>query len=181
MSPFTKLLTIGCLLSGLWSYTGIVAQEPETKPAPPKVRVGTFDSRLVTTAYVRSPIFQRRLANMQAELKEAQASGDTNRVKQLQTEGPALQARIHKQGFSTWPIHDILETIKDQLPDIAEQANVDVLVSKWDIVFQRQDVETIDVTDRLVEPFSPTEETRKILASLRKQAPVPLDAFDKKK
>lgn len=180
MSPSTKMLTVCCLLSGLWS-TGLAGQEPETKSDPPKIRVGTFDSRLVTTAYVRSPIFQRRLANMQAELKDAQASGDAKRVKQLQAEGPALQALIHKQGFSTWPIHDILETIKDQLPDIAAQAKVDVLVSKWDIVFQRQDVETIDVTDRLVEPFSPSEETRKILASLRKRAPVPLDTFEKQK
>ena len=178
MSPLAKVFTVWFVLSALLPYTGISAQETETKPERSEVRVGTFDSRLVATAYVRSPLFRQRLAKMQAGLKDAKASGDEKRVKQLEAEGPALQDLIHKQGFSTWPVHDILETIKEELPEIAKQAKIDVLVSKWDVAFQRKDVELIDVTDLLVEPFSPTEETRKILASLRKQDPVPLDQLE---
>jgi hypothetical protein len=179
MRLFAKVLTVCCVLLGLSSYTSISAQEPKNKTDRSKVRVGTFDSRLVATAYVRSESFQRRLARMHADLKDAKASGDEKRVKQLEAEGPALQDLIHKQGFSTWPVHDILQTIKEQMPGIAEQARVDMLVSKWDVVFQRKDVEMIDVTDLMVEPFSPTEETRKVLASLRKQDPVPLAELKK--
>ena len=181
MRPFAKVFTVCCVLAALSSYTGISAQETEIKPDRSKVRVGTFDSRLVATAYVRSQSFQRRVAKMQADLKDAKAGGDAKRVKQLEAEGPALQDLIHKQGFSTWPIHDILQSIKEEMPAITKQAKVDMLVSKWDVVFQRKDVELIDVTDLMVEPFSPTEETRKILASLRKQDPVPLDQLKKHK
>lgn len=84
MRPFAKVFTVCCVLSGLSSYTGISAQETETKPDRSKVRIGTFDSRLVATAYVRSQSFQRRLAKMQADLKGAKAAGDEKRVKQLE-------------------------------------------------------------------------------------------------
>lgn len=84
MRPFAKVFAVCCALSGLSSYTGISAQETETKPARSMVRIGTFDSRLVATAYVRSQLFQRRLAKMQAELKGVKAAGDEKRVKQLE-------------------------------------------------------------------------------------------------
>lgn len=174
MRILATALSICCVISGLASYTEVAAEETKTES---KVRVGTFDSRLVATAYVRSESFQQRIAKMHADLKEAKASGDEKRVKQLEAEGPALQDLIHKQGFSTWPVHNILQTIEDKLPEIAKQAGVDVIVSKWDVVYQRQGVEPVDVTDLLVARFSPTEETRSILEGLRKKDPVPLDKF----
>ncbi|GAA4455591.1 hypothetical protein [Novipirellula rosea] len=179
MGLFAKLFAVGFVLLQLLSCPGISAQESDTKSEPSTVRVGTFDSRLVATAYVRSQAFQLRLAKMQSELKDAKASGDDKRAKQLEAEGQALQGQVHKQAFSTWPVHDILETIKEKMPEIAKQADVDLVVSKWDFVFLGTNVETVDVTDLLVEPFSPTDETRNILANLREQDPVPLDAIHK--
>ena len=116
---------------------------------------------------------------MQAELKEAKATGAEKLVKQLEAEGPALQDLIHKQAFSTWPVHDILKTIKAKIPDIAEKADVDVVVSKWDVVFQRSGAETVDVTNLLVAPFAPSEETREILDSLRITDPIPVEKLKK--
>jgi hypothetical protein len=86
-----------------------------------------------------------------------------------------LQDLIHKQGFSTWPVHDILQNIKGEIPDIAAKAHVDMIVSKWDVVFQRDGDETVDVTDLMVAPFTPNEETRKILDSLRRTDPIPTE------
>ncbi|WP_442511536.1 hypothetical protein SH528x_003217 [Novipirellula sp. SH528] len=181
MRLFAKFIAVGCVLSVLSSCPGISAQESETKSDPSRVRVGTFDSRLVATAYVRSQAFQQRLAKMQSDLKDAKASGDEKRIKQLEADGQALQGLVHKQAFSTRPVHDILETIKEKMPEIAKQAEVDVVVSKWDFVFLGKDVDAVDITDLMVEPFFPTDETLKVLASLRERDPVPLDEISKHK
>ncbi|MBP9903665.1 MAG: hypothetical protein KBH45_19590 [Verrucomicrobia bacterium] len=174
MKSFATCLSICCVISGLASYAAVAAEETK---AESKACIGVFDSRLVAIAYVRSESFQQRIAKMHVHLKEAKAAGDEKRVKLLEAEGPALQNLIHKQSFSTWPIHDILQTIKEKLPEIAKQDGVDVIVSKWDVEFQREGVEPVDVTDFLVALFSPTQETRNILEGLRKKDPVPLDKF----
>ena len=175
MTRFSASLFVCCLLSGLATCRPTSGQESDRSDDRMKLRVGTFDSRLIATAYVRSEAFERRLSEMRAELENAKAAGDQQRIKQLEAEGPALQKLIHQQGFSTWPVDDILATIKDELPGIAKQANVDLIISKWDIVFQRTGMNVVDITDLMVVPFGPDDETRKVLESLRKQAPVSLD------
>ena len=162
---------LACLISVSFLAPTAIAQDTDRS----KARIGTFDSRLVATAYVRSDKFGERLKAMQAELKKAKDAGNEKRVKQLEDEGPALQAIIHKQGFSTWPVHDILKTIHDELPKIAKEAKVDIIVSKWELVFQDDTIQPVDVTDHLVTLFKPDEATRGVLESLRKQDPVPLD------
>ena len=74
---------------------------------------------------------------------------------------------------------NILEQIEDQIPEIADRAGVDLVVSKWTIVYERPGLEFLDVTDLIVAPFDPDEETLKILGELRKQDPVPLQGLEK--
>ena len=179
MRQFANALTVCCILAVCASYSPIGAQDAKPSSDRSKLRVGTFDSRLIATAYVRSEAFKQRLAKMQADLKKAKASGAEKLVKQLEAEGPAFQDLIHKQGFSTWPVHDILQKIKAEIPDIAEKADVDLIVSKWDVVIQRNGAETVDVTDLMVAPFTPSEETRKILDSLRGTDPIPVEKLKK--
>jgi len=181
MKRIMSLFTVCCAVTALASYASVLADESETKPSEQKLRVGTFDSRLVAIAYARSEMFQRRVAKLHADHKEAKAAGNEKRVKQLETAGPALQELIEKQSYSTWPVDDILQTIKGKMPEIAKQANVDVVVSKWNVVFQRKGVDLVDVTDLMVKPFNPTEETRKILDSIRKKEPLPIDTLKKYK
>ncbi len=144
-----------------------------------QVRIGTFDSRAVAVAYVRSNKFQERMKGLMTELEKAKSEGKAEKVKQLEAAGPALQHVIHKQGFSTYPIDNILGLIKEKLPQIAEEADVDVMVSKWDLVYQNKDLKTIDVTKQLVGCFDPNEQTLKVIEELRKQDPVPLDDIKK--
>ena len=166
------------VLAGLAVYTtvgAVRAEQPEEKTSGSKVRVGTFDSRAVAVAYARSETFSRYIKGLRAEYEKAKAAGDSTRVSELEAEGPAQQELIHKQGFSTWPVDNILEQIKGKIPEIAKQAEIDVIVSKWDIVYQGSGVESIDVTDLMVKPFDPDEETLKMLKELQKQDPVPLE------
>jgi len=144
-----------------------------------KVRVGTFDSRAIAVAYVRSDTFNSYLKGLQAELEQAKAANDEKRVKELEAQGPEMQKLIHKQGFSIWPVNDILEHIKGKYPEIAEQADVDVIICKWDIVYQRSDAETVDVTKQMVKQFDPDEATLKVIEELLKKPPVPLEDLEK--
>lgn len=168
-------VVINVVLAGLAGYTTVGAQQSEENTSGSKVRIGTFDSRALAVAYARSEAFGHYMKGLRAEYEKAKAEGDEKRVKELEAEGPALQELLHKQGFSTWPVDNILEQIKGRIPEIAKQADVEVIVSKWDIVYQRSGLEFVDITDLMVKPFDPNEETLKILKELQNQDPVPLE------
>jgi hypothetical protein len=179
---------ITAILCGLAVFTTVFAQQSQEKAFGSKVRVGTFDSRALAMAYYRSDAFRRHMEGLRAEYEKAKEAGDEKRVKELEVESssptwpdsgwppsPAQQELIHKQGFSTWPVDNILEKIKGKIPEISKQADVEVIVSKWDVVYQRSDIEFVDVTDLMVKPFNPDEATLKIIKGIQKQDPVPLE------
>ena len=168
MNKLVCIAVAGFLTAGYSSVAD--ADEPAASP----VRIGTFDSRLVAIAYVRSDDFENHLRPLQPKLKKAKADGNEKLVKELGDQGKAMQDLIHKQGFSTWPIDDILKTMEDEIPGIAKKAKVDLIVSKWDIVYERKGIEYVDVTDRMVKRFDPSEETKKVLEEIKKKKPVPL-------
>jgi hypothetical protein len=163
------------VLAGLAMHTTVGAQESQDKTSGSKVRVGTFDSRAVAMAYYRSEAFIRQMKDLRADYEKAKAAEDEERIKELEVEGPAQQELMHKQGFGTWPVDNILEKIKGKIPEIARQADVDVIVSKWNIVYQGSGVELVDVTDLMVQPFDPDEETLKIVKDIQTMDPVPLE------
>ena len=167
-------LTIA-VLAGLAAHTTAADQQSREQGSGSKVRVGTFDSRALALAYYGSEAFHRQLNDMRAEHEKARAEGDEKRVKELDAAGSALQELMHKQGFSTWPVDAILETIKERIPEIAAQADVEVVVSKWDMVYQRSGVAFVDVTDLMVSAFDPDDETLKAIKDIQKQDPVPLE------
>jgi len=139
-----------------------------------KVRIGIFDSRAVAIAYAYSE--WNEVGAKIAELKKAKAAGDTKKIQELEAWGPAHQAKLHRQGFSTAPVDDILEHIKDKLPQIAKDANVIALVSKWDKKTLKcyKSAELIDVTDLIVAPFNPKEKQLKAIEQIKKKKPIPL-------
>ena len=171
----TCVLVIVAIGGGLMVYAAVGAQESQGKASGSEIRVGIFDSRAVAIAYFRSEAFNRPLKALRVEYKKAKAAGDEKRVKELDAQGPVLQALMHKQSFSTWPVDDILEKIKGKIPEIAKEAKVDIIVSKWDIVYQRAGVELVDVTDLMVKPFNPDEKTLKIIKEIQKIEPVLLE------
>lgn len=160
------------VLGGAAFYTTFGAQPSNENALESMVRVGTFDSRAVAMAYYRSEAFNREAKDLKAAHEKAKAAGDEKRVEELEQEGRAQQALMHKQGFGTWPVNNILAKITDELPGIATQAGVDIIISKWEIVYQRSGIEFIDVTDRIVRPFNPDARTLEIIHELQKLDPV---------
>lgn len=163
------------ILVGLAGACALSAAVQEAPPAHPRIVVGTFDSRAITIAHVHSKAFQDELAGLHAELARAQAEGDTERAAELEAYGPELQEKLHRQGFGTAPVDDIVARIADRLPEVAREAGVDVIVSRWVLAYRAPAAETVDVTDALVALFGPDEATWKSVHEIVRQEPVPLD------
>jgi hypothetical protein len=168
---------IGMLLGGLLVLM-LSAEAITMTRENPKIVVGTFDSRAIAVAYVQSDEFEDYLRMQQADvarvLERARAAGDEEFVVNLEGLGPAMQKRLHEQGFGTAPVDDIIARIEDRLPSIAEKAGVDMIVSKWNVAYQSPAAEFIDVTDLLAAEFNPDERTLKMIQSTVESEPVPL-------
>jgi hypothetical protein len=143
------------------------------------LRVGTFDSRAVAVAFVRSEMFEQDLRRMIEEHKQAKAAGDQEKVKKLEAQGQARQEQAHRRGFGTAPVDEILARIKDKLPSIAKRASVDVIISKWALTYSTPGTRFVDVTDLIIEPFEPDERTKRIIRELCAKPPIPLEEIEK--
>lgn len=163
------ILVLVCVVSGL---VGCGVNERES--IGPKVRLGIYDSRAVAIAFAHSE--WNGIDAKMAEMEKAKAAGDTKKIEELEEWGPAQQARLHRQGFSTAPVDDILEHIKDNLPQIAKDVNVIALVSKWDkkTLKRYKSAELIDVTDLIAAQFNPNEKILRTIEQIKKKKPIPL-------
>jgi hypothetical protein len=169
---------IGVLLGGLFVLT-LSAQEIATTGENPTVVVGTFDSRAIAVAYAQSDEFGDYLVAQQTDvaqvLERAKTAGHEALVAELNALGPAMQKRLHEQGFGTAPVDDILSRIEDKLPGIAEEAGVDVIVSKWTLTYLSPAAKFVDVTGLIAAEFDPDERTLKMIQATVETEPVPLD------
>lgn len=171
-------LGTGMLLGGLLVLT-LSAKATLSTGEKPTIVVGTFDSRAVAVAYVRSQAFSDYLRAQQGDvqrvLQRAREAGDDQLAAELEALGPAIQLRIHRQGFGTAPVDDILAHIEKRLPAIAEQAGVDVIVSKWNLVHSGPRAQFVDVSLLLATEFQPDEKTLAAIREIMTTQPVPTD------
>ena len=176
MKTLKIILLAGCT-AALFSITGQAADIDTNAAASGKVRIGTYDSRSLAIAYAGSTQFNQWLGNLRAEHDRAKAAGDQQRAAALEAEGKAQQKLMHMQGFSTAPVTNILDQIKDQLPSVKEQAGVSALVSKWDktALAAYPNAEKVDVTVALVTRLHPSELQRQRAMEILKHDPIPLD------
>jgi hypothetical protein len=158
------------------------AQDEAPPREQPTVVVGTFDSRAVAMASVRSGAFNEYLRAQQAAvaqaIERADAAGDVHLASDLRALGPAMQKRIHEQGFGSAPVDDILAKIEEKLPAIAKEAGVDVIVSKWTLTYSSPEARFIDVTELLAAEFDPDESTLRMIREIVTTEPIPLDELD---
>lgn len=169
-----------CALAGLAAHTAVGEDEqPEEKTSEAKLRVGIFDSRALAIAYGQSKVTQDKFKELRAERQEAKNAGDQKLAGEVQSRIEALRTSFYKQAHGIGPIANILEIIKDKIPGIAEEAKVDVIIRKWDIVYQRPDIEFVDVTDLMVKPFNPKDSTKVSIKSILANEPVPLNTLKK--
>lgn len=168
------LLVCGILPSVLYVATTAL---PRTQAAPPqsgRLRIGVFDSRGVALAYYNSPEAQSERKQMIADLAAAKAAKDQRRVDALMHEGPAVQSLMHYQVFSTASIPNVLELMTAELPKIARDARVSMIVSRWEVAFRATDVEYVDVTMEMAAVFKPTPALLEHIKTVGAKAPMGL-------
>jgi hypothetical protein len=166
-------LLLAVMVVALFTGTHAVPAQPATQPAAhPRaaLRVGVYDTRAVCVAGRNSRAFASAIDDLRHQLKDAQAAHDTARAEQVKQRGATLQTVRHLQAFSNAPVDDILADIKPQLPAIAVETDVDLIVARCD--FQSPDVELVDVTDQLVQAFHPDAQTLQAVAQVRKAKPM---------
>ncbi len=179
MRKLTESLLIVCMAVCAVVVPSPGASSAADAEASAPLRIGVFDSRAVAIAYAHTPAFRERISAMKAEYRRAKEAGDADLVAELEQRGESRQHLLHKQGFGTWPVDDILATIRDELADVARAAGVDVIVSKWQVVYQRPDAELVDITEFMVQPFDPGEDVMATVAEMKTVDPVPLDELEK--
>jgi hypothetical protein len=143
--------------------------------APAAIRVGTYDSRAIAVAWVSSNMHRQWLAQLVAERDKAKAVGDEKKVQEIQARGGAEQARVHEQGFSTASVAGLMEKIGQEIPGVAKDAGVVLIVSKWEVMYKDPAIEYVDVTMPLVRKFSADPRVIRTVTELMNQPPIPLD------
>jgi hypothetical protein len=143
---------------------------------PPKVRVGTFDSRVVALAYYRSALFAPSVQSWNDKMDKAKAEKNEKLIQELEAKAATDHNYGMLQVFSQLSIGDILEKVKDKLPQVAQEAGADMIVSQWEVVQKTPSVEIVDITSPLAKLFNPDEQTLKYIEGMleRKQPPIPL-------
>jgi hypothetical protein len=158
------------------------AGQAEETPAETVTRIGVYDSRSIAIAYAGTEIFSNKLQDLRKRHDEAKAAGDEELTAELAGKGHAMQELMHRQGFSTAPVDDILEHIKDKIPGIMESHGVNTIVSKWDeeALACHESAEQVDLTMELVMALNPNEVQAKHAREIMKTTPVPLEELEKK-
>jgi len=155
-----------CVLTG-----ATVSAQSQTN----RVRIGVYDSRAVAVAYAHSTEFRESMKSIQAEYQKAKAANDEMRIKRIESQMKLQQRRLHEQGFSTGSVATLVAKIKDALPGVAKKANVLVIVSKWELNYQSQDLEVVDVTEELVSLFHVSDKGREWAKAVGTKPPLPIE------
>ena len=143
------------------------------------LRVGVYDSRGIAIAYANSDYLANVIKEKQAALEQAKKDGDTEKVKEIEAWGPAQQAKAHRQGFGTAPVHEYLDVVKGKIPGIAEAVGVDGIVSKWEFDYLAEDAEVVDITMDLAKLFEPREKAYQWIEQMKDKAPISREELER--
>lgn len=135
-------------------------------------KVGTFHEPSLVVAYYRSPQWAEISQAKISEMENAKKANDTKKVAEMRSWGQNHQELAHRQLAGEAPLTNILEAMAPAFEEIARKAGVARIVGSQQS--QAQGVETVDVTDPLLDWLKADERTRKICAELRsRKGPMP--------
>lgn len=141
------------------------------------IKIGTYDSRIVTFAWSRSDYFKQRLIKINRQSDSATKAHDTARIKELSVEAMSYQHLLHQMVFSNGSIGIVMAIIKDKLPELAKTAGVSIILSKWELNFSDPSIEIVDLTSQVAQLFHPKENIDQMSKDISAQQPIPIDEF----
>jgi hypothetical protein len=165
------IIIVAALILGL----SLAAQPSIGGEKPAKLRVGTYDSRAIAIAYGNSDLCI--VNEKRKQYQKAKEAGDEKLIKELEEWGPKYQRQLHRQGFGRVPVTDLLEFVKDRLPEAAEKAGVDVIA--FECNYFGPGVEEVDITVDLVMLFNPSKKGLAWIEDLKEVEPLDLDEIEK--
>ena len=177
MSFKWQTLSIASLVVGLIAACLSAQDRPEVAPAagaggaaPAAMLIGTYDGRAVALAYYRSDAGLARIKAVVDEARKAKAANDKNAA-ELERKVHRLSMRNHAQVFSNLPVSEVVQKhVGEQaLREIARQAGVQAIVPA--VEWRDESIQTVDVTDALVEHFRPSDKTRGYARDIRNKPP----------
>ncbi|HLN32065.1 MAG TPA: hypothetical protein VK395_30320 [Gemmataceae bacterium] len=122
-------------------------------------RVGTFKRRELLVAFYHSKYWDTQLKDLMAQRDKAKSLGDQKKVAELEAAGAALQEEAHRQLLGKAPLTNVLSQLKAELPAIAKEASVSLIVEEP--LFQDKSVETVDITPLLIKRLPPVSRKSK--------------------
>ncbi len=163
--PFAALLALA-----MTPWTCPAQSSTDTTPQP----IGIYDSRAIAVAYAGSAFQQKKMTELKEQHRQAKDSKNTREVARLASLGKDWQAALHRQGFGTAPVDDLLQHIAGEIPGIQKAAGVTNLVSKWNQpeLDRFKDARRIDVTMPLVDAFQPNATQRQRAIEIQSKPPV---------
>ncbi len=145
----------------------------------PCMKIGTYDSRIVTLAWSRGDLFKQYMTSFGQQSDSAKKANDSVRIKELSVHAMMFQHLLHQMVFSSGSIGFIMEKVKDKLPELAKKSGVSLILSKWELTyFKDTEIEVVDLTKPVYMLFEPKEDIEKMAAEMDKIEPVPLNELD---
>ncbi|MEI7661013.1 MAG: hypothetical protein WCK34_02385 [Bacteroidota bacterium] len=168
-------ILIACAILG--TLTLINATTGFAQKTTSTIKIGTYDSRVVTFAWSRSDYFAARMKLIGQQTDSAQKAHDTARIKELSVGSMSYQHLLHLMVFSNGSAAWIMSLVKDKLPELAKTEGVSVILSKWELPYSDPSFEIVDLTARVAGLLNPKENIDKMAAEIGKVNPVPIEEF----
>jgi len=143
--------------------------------AQTKIRVGTYDSRLIAVAYYNSKFF-KLTSEARERMKAAKDTNDSTEISNITKEMSLRQRMIHEQGFGKGLVCYIMDEIKDKISDLAKNEKLSIIVSKWELSFNSSDIEVVDITEKVANLFESGQDIKAMILEFQKNEPLK-DAF----
>lgn len=140
------------------------------------LRVGTYDSRAVALAWLRSGA-DTAVQDAMEEHRKAKEEKDEPRARAVEQRMEWLQNLRHMQVFGNAPIPDVVERMRDTIAEEAKKAKVQLVVRDIDIAWRAEGTTLVDLTEALVDRCHPSAETRKMAREMKDHPPIPLERF----
>jgi hypothetical protein len=154
---------------------GLTSATQTAAEAGAKLRVGVYDSRAIAIAYGNSEF--NEVVKVRKEYDAAKAAGDKKRIEELEEWGPRHQRQLHRQGFGRVPVTDLLEHVRDRLPEVAQKTGVDVIA--FECNYLGPGVEEVDITAELAMLFNPSKKALEWIEDMKNVEPLDLDEIEK--
>ncbi|MDM8004713.1 MAG: hypothetical protein QUV05_00975 [Phycisphaerae bacterium] len=149
----------------------VISPEPRAAQA----RVGVYDSRAVAVAYCDSDHHRAEEQRLKEALEKARQSGDADQIRLADRALWESRKQMHRQGFSTYPVDNILEQYGQELDRIKREDNLAALISRWDAkaLDKHKDSARIDVTEQLVNMLTSDTKKRQGALEITRAKPIP--------